>query len=98
MNLSVDPQPPRGGRYRTASEIGTYLYCKRAWWFERQRAPSLREPERVRGTAFHEQHGARVATAQRVGGIARAVLLMAVLLFLVGAWMAVSVVAAARHK
>jgi hypothetical protein len=87
MNSVPDHKPPRGRRYRTASEIGTYLYCKRAWWFERQGAPSLREPERARGTAYHEQHGGRVVTAQRTGSVARVFLLLAVLLFLIAAWM-----------
>jgi hypothetical protein len=38
-----------------ASDVGTYLFCKWAWAFERQGAPSAREPERARGTVYHEQ-------------------------------------------
>ncbi len=87
MSLTDEHKQPRRGRYRTASEIGTYLYCKRAWWYERQDAPSLRAPERALGTAYHQQHGERVVAARRVSGVARVFLMLAVLLFLVGAWM-----------
>ena len=88
MNSPGENRQPRRGRYRKASEIGTYLYCKRAWWFERRGAPSSRALERDRGTTYHQQHGERVVTAQRVSSVARAFLLLAVLLFLIGAWMA----------
>ncbi len=86
--MVADDKQPRGGRYRTASEIGTYVYCRRAWWFERQGAPSLRAPERARGTAYHQQHGEQVVTAQRIGGLASACLLLAFVLLLLGLWIA----------
>lgn len=74
----------RDGRYRMASEVGTYLFCKRAWRFEQEGAPSSRAPERTAGTAYHARHGERVASTERVGGIARGLLMLAIVLFLLG--------------
>ena len=44
-------------RYIRASEVGSFLFCRRAWWLGRHDAPSLLEPERARGTAFHLAQG-----------------------------------------
>lgn len=76
----------RGGEglYLKASEVGTYLFCKRAWRFERQGAPSSRGPERVAGTAYHERHGEMAVLAERAGGLARWCLVLAVVLALLG--------------
>jgi hypothetical protein len=72
-------------RYIRVSEIGTFVYCQRAWHLARQGAPSALESERSRGTEFHRQHGEetkRAAAAARlpahVFGIA------ALILFLIG--------------
>lgn len=40
-----------------ASEIGTYLYCQRAWWYLSQGTPSQNQREMAEGTEFHYQHG-----------------------------------------
>ena len=72
-----------------ASEIGTYLFCARAWWHRRNGTPSLNETIMQEGTAHHEQHGARIARAgiaQRAGVL---VLLLVVILIVVGITMAV---------
>ncbi|MGG5811676.1 hypothetical protein [Falsiroseomonas sp. CW058] len=89
MNAREIPKPGRGAGYRKASEVGTFLFCRRAWWFERQGAPSDREPERVLGTAYHQRHGERVAATPRVQVLARLVLALAVTLFLLGLWLSV---------
>ncbi len=72
----------RRGSYIKASEVGTYLVCERAWAFERDGAPSAREPERAVGTAHHVRHGERVAAGERTGGVARAFLVLAVILLI----------------
>ena len=40
-----------------ASEIGAYLYCQRAWWYQKQGLPSENQGEMVAGAEMHAQHG-----------------------------------------
>lgn len=43
-------------RVLRASELGSYLYCARAWWFQRLGVPSENQAELKTGTNFHQQH------------------------------------------
>jgi hypothetical protein len=76
--------------YRTASEVNTFLFCHRAWAFQREGAPSAREPERTVGAAYHVKHSERVTAGERTGGLARALLVIAVVLLILGLLAAVS--------
>jgi hypothetical protein len=77
-------RPSNAGRYINASEVGTFLFCHRAWAFQCEGASSTREPERQAGTTYHVQHGERVAAAERTGGLSRALLVIAVMLLVLG--------------
>lgn len=46
-----------------ASDIGSYLYCHRAWWYRRQGVESENQAELSAGTEIHAQHGRRVMAA-----------------------------------
>ena len=46
-----------------ASEIGTYLYCRRTWWYRKQGLDSDNQSELTAGTALHRQHGRKVLAA-----------------------------------
>jgi hypothetical protein len=39
-----------------ASEIGTFIFCKRAWWFQKQGYSSNNSGELAAGTKVHVQH------------------------------------------
>lgn len=46
-----------------ASEIGSYLYCRRAWWYHRNGYESANQAELAAGTELHRAHGRTVIAA-----------------------------------
>ena len=58
--------------YITASEIGTYCFCIRAWHLGKVGVPSGSARARKVGTEWHEEYSRRVATATRSHQMARA--------------------------
>ena len=65
-----------------ASDIGNYLYCRRAWWYRKQGVESENQAEMTGGTALHHRHGRQVlaSTLTRTLGI---LLFLAALVLLV---------------
>ncbi len=61
-----------------ASEIGAYLFCKRAWWYQQQGIQSENEAELSGGSGFHRAHGRRVLAA-RLARVAGWIILLAAL-------------------
>jgi len=60
-----------------ASDLGTYLYCHRAWMYHKQGLESENRAEMAAGTELHRRHGRRVLAA----GLLRT---LSLLLFLIG--------------
>jgi len=46
-----------------ASDIGTYLYCHRAWYYRLQGQESINQAELSAGTELHRAHGRKVIMA-----------------------------------
>jgi len=63
-----------------ASEIGSYLYCRRAWWYRKQGVRSENQAEMATGTDLHVQHGRKVIAAGMLQLAGYAALIVAVLL------------------
>jgi hypothetical protein len=65
-----------------SSDIGNYLYCRRAWWYRKQGYQSENLAELASGTELHRRHGRKVLSAGifRVLGL---LLLMAALVLFV---------------
>ena len=43
-----------------ASDIGSYIYCARAWWYQQQGVESSNQAEMSAGTEIHRLHGRKV--------------------------------------
>jgi hypothetical protein len=46
-----------------ASDIGTYLYCRRAWSYRLHGQESINQAELAAGTDLHRAHGRKVLSA-----------------------------------
>lgn len=65
-----------------ASEIGSYLFCRRAWKYQRRGVESQNVIEMAVGTEIHRQHGRAVMTAGCLGYLAGGLLLGAIVLLI----------------
>lgn len=65
-------QAPTEHRWIRASDLGEYLYCRRAWWYRLQGTESANAPGPARGTRGHARHGRglRLVAWQRLLAIA----------------------------
>ncbi len=63
-----------------ASEIGSYLYCARAWWYQQKGVVSSNQAELTAGTAIHQRHGRQVMAAGLLRILAVILLLIALVL------------------
>ena len=72
LNLFLNPMKPI-----RASDIGSYLYCRRAWWYRLNGQESVNQAEMAAGTDLHRQHGRKVLTAGLQRSLAFILLLVA---------------------
>ncbi|MGC1377371.1 MAG: hypothetical protein WA821_14160 [Anaerolineales bacterium] len=63
-----------------ASDIGSYLYCRRAWWYRRNGFESINQAELAAGTELHRAHGRKVIAAGLYRTLAMVILLIALVL------------------
>ena len=61
-----------------ASEIGTYLYCQRAWFYQKRGEVSANQMELAGGRELHERHGQAVLATGCLRTLAFALLLLAI--------------------
>lgn len=64
-----------------SSDIGVYLYCRRAWWYRAQGYRSTSQPEMEAGSALHRRHGRRSLAAglMRAAGVLLLLIALALL-------------------
>jgi hypothetical protein len=63
-----------------ASEVGSYLYCARAWWYQRKGIESSNQGEMTAGSELHRQHGRQVLASGLIRTLALILLLVALAL------------------
>ncbi len=64
-----------------ASEIGVFLYCRKAWWYQKQGVRSENQAELAAGSELHRQHGRKALAAALLRGLGLVLLLAALALF-----------------
>jgi CRISPR/Cas system-associated exonuclease Cas4 (RecB family) len=65
------------------SEIGSYLYCSRAWWYQRQGIQSENQVELASGSKIHRLHGRSVMVSGCLRLLAYLLILSALILLTV---------------
>ena len=63
-----------------ASEIGTYLYCQRAWWYQTKGYTPNNQDELASGSEAHLQHSRRVLFSGCLRILAYLLLIVAIIL------------------
>ena len=63
-----------------SSDIGNYLYCRRAWWYRKQGFESENQAELVAGTEIHRQHGRQVLSSTLNRSLGMVLLFVALIL------------------
>jgi hypothetical protein len=63
-----------------ASDIGSYLYCRRAWKYRRDGVESENQAELAAGTELHRRHGLKTLSATILRTVGLILLLAAVLM------------------
>jgi CRISPR/Cas system-associated exonuclease Cas4 (RecB family) len=66
-----------------ASDIGSYLYCRRAWWYRRNGYESINQAELAAGTDLHRAHGRTVIAAGLYRALGMLIFLVALVLLAV---------------
>jgi CRISPR/Cas system-associated exonuclease Cas4 (RecB family) len=63
-----------------ASEIGTYLYCKRAWYYQKKGYPQENQQELAAGTKIHLKNTRTVMMSGCLRIVAYCLLITAIVL------------------
>lgn len=66
-----------------ASEIGAYLFCRRAWWYQKSGQPSQNLGEMAAGSELHYRHGRAALGVGCLRVAAYALMLLALILAVV---------------
>lgn len=73
-----------------ASEIGTYQFCHRAWWYMQQGYKPENQAELAGGNYFHEQHSQKVVASNCLQLVAYASLLtsfLVAIIWIIQSWL-----------
>ena len=62
-----------------ASDIGSYLYCRRAWRYRKDGIESENQAEMAAGTELHLKHGRKTLSALLLRALGMILLLAAIL-------------------
>jgi hypothetical protein len=63
-----------------ASEIASFLYCQRAWWYQKNGYTPQNQADLDSGLQWHQRHGRRVMTSVRLRILAYGLIFLALLI------------------
>lgn len=63
-----------------SSDIGNYLYCRRAWWYRKQGFESENRSELAAGSELHRHHGRQVLASHLTRMLGLLLLLIALVI------------------
>ena len=63
-----------------ASDIGSYLYCRRAWRYRKDGVESENQAELAAGTELHHRHGLKTLSANLLRTLGMILLIVAILM------------------
>jgi len=63
-----------------SSDIGAYLYCRRAWWYRKQGVESANQAELAAGTELHVKHGRQVLASSLTRTVGLILLMIALVM------------------
>ena len=66
-----------------ASDIGTYLYCRRAWMYSKDGVQSENRAEMAAGSELHRRHGRKVLASGLLRNLGLLLFLIALILLVV---------------
>jgi len=66
-----------------SSDIGNYLYCRRAWWYRKKGYESANQAELAGGTELHRRHGRVVMVASLLNYAGCFTIILALLLLVI---------------
>jgi hypothetical protein len=66
------------------SELGSFLYCERAWWYQQQGAQPGNLSEMAEGTRLHAIHGRRVLRSRMMNLLGWLLLLTSLIAIIYG--------------
>jgi hypothetical protein len=72
----------RDNHFITASEIGTWCFCSRAWYLQHLGYRSTSTKKQISGIQFHETHLQSLRAAHRQRAIARIAMLICLAILL----------------
>ncbi len=73
----------RSKRTIRASEISTFIFCQRAWWYQRNNIETMNTPDLVNGVDFHKDHWIKTNSYHFLRKSACGLLLVAFALFII---------------
>ncbi len=67
-----------------ASELGSFLFCRRAWWYHSQGIESQNQQELTGGSEFHDRHGQGMLRSAALNVAGRLLLVLALVALAIG--------------